>query len=184
MGAPWTVAGALLASGCSLTMLDPVDCADDAGCVEVFGLGATCGASGSCELAVVPSDATLSGYVERAVDLAPGNDGIGTLYVGIYDVCAPDRLPPLNGAFILSADLSSPSARVPYSVAGLPRAKLQLTLFLDDDGTSFNGDGNNAPTSGDLVYGFDDPGGKIECVEIDLTEGYLGYNVSLNLIEP
>jgi hypothetical protein len=101
MGAPWTVAGALLASGCSLTMLDPVDCADDAGCVEVFGLGATCGASGSCELAVVPSDATLSGYVERAVDLAPGNDGIGTLYVGI-----------------------------------------------------------------------------------DLTEGYLGYNVSLNLIEP
>ena len=122
--------------------------------------------------------AHASGTVSASAPVAEGNDGIGTLYVGAFDFCSHTEGVLLGAAIVADADLSQ---AVPFSIAKLPRNKVYLAGFLDDN--------ENAdpmaplPDAGDLIYG--DPGdGILSCVEVDLAGGDVeGLNIDFNGVE-
>lgn len=125
-----------------------------------------------------PQTAHASGTVSASAPIAEGNDGIGTLYVGAFDRCSHTEGVLLGAAIVVDADLSQ---AVPYSIAELPRSKVYLAGFLDDNE---NADAMAPlPDAGDLIYG--DPGdGILSCIEVDLAAGDVdGVNIDFNAVE-
>jgi hypothetical protein len=126
--------------------------------------------------------ATLSGTVIRTAAIGPDGDGMGLLLVAALQECNVTAPVILGASITPSADFSSDSAAVPFSIADLPRTKVYLGLFLDDNG---NADPKlPLPDAGDLVYGFDALDGEPDCVEVDLSAGDVSDQVlELNLLE-
>ena len=124
---------------------------------------------------------TLSGTVGRTVELAPGNDGIGTLFVAAFSECGLGQS-LLGVAAVPGADLSAADARVAFTLTGLPAGPVHLGLFLDD-----NGDADPMgplPHLGDLVYGFDACDGELDCVALEISDADLvDVALDLNLLE-
>jgi hypothetical protein len=165
------VAAAVASSACSM---------HDAGSKSegTGGSGATGGSAGSTS----PDErATASGAVTRAAPIAPGNDGKGTLVVGVFEACS-QTAKLLGAAIEPRADLSAESASVPFAISGLPRVEVHLAAFLDDDGNLDSG--RPAPSAGDLVYGEGAGDGVLDCVSTDLAAGdRTGVAIELNLVE-
>lgn len=124
---------------------------------------------------------SLSGTVERSVELARGNDGVGLLLVAAFSACGLGQQ-PLAVAAVANADLSAADAAVPFTLTGLPAGPVHVALFLDD-----NGDADPMtplPHDGDLVYGFDACDGELDCVPLEISDADLeGVALQLNLLE-
>jgi hypothetical protein len=140
------------------------------------GAGGSSGAGGGAG-----AKAKLAGTVKRTAAIAPGQDGKGTLLIGAFDVCSRQGA-TLLGKFATNADVSSEETAVAFEITDLPRAKIYLGVFLDD-----NGDFNPAaplPNAGDLAYGFTAGDGSLDCVEVDLAPGdSVDVLLPLNLVE-
>jgi hypothetical protein len=84
--------------------------------------------------------------------IPPGQDGIGDLYVAVFDKnpIADSTAKPIGNQLVKGANLASPSAKVPYSVGGLPTngGTVYVVAFLDDDG---NAAADQKPHKPDLV---------------------------------
>jgi hypothetical protein len=152
-------------------------------CVEVdLSAGDVSGVALELNLLEEAVPATLSGTVSRTAPIAPEGDGIGLLLVAVLETCDVTAPVILGTSVTPNADLSSDSAAVPFSIAGLPRTTVYVGLFLDDNG---NADPKlPLPDAGDLVYGFDALDGEPDCVEVDLSAGDVSDQaLELNLLE-
>jgi len=122
---------------------------------------------------------SISGSVRRTSALAPGNDGIGTLYIGAFASCS-HTAPLLGKAIVSNANLSQACARVGFRIEALPRETVYLAAFLDD-----NGDANPAaplPAAGDPVFASDVHDGILDCVPAE--PGKRGrIQIELNTLE-
>lgn len=122
----------------------------------------------------------VSGTVRRGEDvpIAEGNDGIGTLYIGAFDVCAHDGT-IVGFTAIPNADVSDPEARIDFAIANIPLDVVHLGFFLDDDGDA--DPMMPLPGEGDLVYADDVHDGVLSCVEVEA--GDEGIDLVLDNVE-
>lgn len=124
----------------------------------------------------------VRGAVIRSVAPAMGQDGIGTLYVGLLLECTADSASAGGATPIEGADLSAEGSQVLYEVTGIAPGTYQLVAFLDDN---LNADASDPyADSADLVTaeGFA-PG----CVEVTIVAGQMTTApapVNLNLVYP
>ncbi len=124
----------------------------------------------------------VRGAVVRSVAPAPGQDAIGTLYVGLLLECTADSAQAGGATPVMGADLSAEGSQALYEVTGVAPGTYFLVAFLDDN---LNAD-PNAPyaDNADLVTanGFA-PG----CVEVTIIDGQMTTApaaVNLNLVYP
>ncbi|MBK6918236.1 MAG: hypothetical protein IPH07_12640 [Deltaproteobacteria bacterium] len=124
----------------------------------------------------------VRGAVVRSVAPAPGQDAIGTLYVGLLLECTADSAQAGGATPVMGADLSAEGSQALYEVTGVAPGTYFLVAFLDDN---LNAD-PNAPyaDNADLVTanGFA-PG----CVEVTIVDGQMTTApaaVNLNLVYP
>jgi hypothetical protein len=127
--------------------------------------------------------AAINGHASRdeAAALADGNDGIGTLYVGVFDGCSETAM--LAGfAVVPSADVSTTDAVVDFSVSGLAPGEYDVRVFLDDNNDAVAT--APAPGPGDLAADPDlaDAGPTCNPVTVDGTD--VDVDVPLNLTIP
>ncbi|PCC71332.1 hypothetical protein SAMN02745121_00871 [Nannocystis exedens] len=162
------VGGALSAGGC-----------------EVEGeSGESGGSGGSGESETGEAEAaSVAGTVTRTVDVAPGNDGKGTLFVAALDVCDLTGGGKVLGvAVVADADLAGEDAAVPFTIENLPRTSVQLALFLDDNGDAMAM--TPRPGPGDLVYTRSAGDGVLDCVAVELGDGDVtDLELALNVLE-
>jgi hypothetical protein len=124
----------------------------------------------------------VRGAVIRSVAPAAGQDGIGTLYVGLLVQCTADSEQAGGATPVMGADLSAEGSQALYEVTGVAPGTYYLVAFLDDN---LNADPNNPyADNADLVTadGFA-PG----CVEVTIVEGQMANApapVNLNLVYP
>ena len=94
--------------------------------------------------------AALMGAVTRSVDLVAGQNGVGVLYVTVFDLAPGDKGPVsvFSETTVAGADFSDPGASVTYFAEGLPprTESYFIVAFLDDDRSGAAG----GPTAGDL----------------------------------
>jgi len=77
------------------------------------------------------SKATVSGIVSRTVEPSDDGDATGTIYIVALEAC--DLMAPVVGAHVLpAADLSERAASETFELA-LPKRKVALAAFLDDN---------------------------------------------------
>lgn len=112
------------------------------------GGGAAAGAGGS-----TAAGATLTGNVTRTAAIPPGLDGIGNLYIAVFDQnpILMQSAKAVGNQLVMNADFSSPTASIPYQITGLPvgLGTLYIVAFLDDDGNATPP--NASPKKPDLV---------------------------------
>lgn len=124
----------------------------------------------------------VRGAVIRSVAPAAGQDGIGTLYVGLLIECTADSAQAGGATPVEGADLSAEGSQVLYEVSGVAPGTYYLVAFLDDN---LNADTSNPyADNADLVTaeGFA-PG----CVEVTIVDGQMATApaaVDLNLVYP
>lgn len=125
----------------------------------------------------------ITGQVHRdaAAVVAEGNDGVGTLYVGVFPGCDPAAA--LAGfAVVPAADVADPSAEVAFMVANLPEGEYDVRVFLDDDGDA---DAlAPAPDPGDLVFDPDPSDGGASCSHTVVAGGDAAIDVVLGMVLP
>lgn len=97
---------------------------------------------------------SIGGTITRSAEPAAG--GRGHLYVAVFDrdpVSARDEAVAVARTIVMDADMSDPSAAIPYEVGGVPpRAEAYyVTAFLDDNGTVGSDPASAGPDRGDLV---------------------------------
>ncbi|WP_434420848.1 hypothetical protein [Nannocystis pusilla] len=121
--------------------------------------------------------------MRRTVDIAPDNDGEGTLFVAALDVCDLTGGGTVLGvAVVPDADFAPTDAAVPFTIEGLPRAEVQLALFLDDNGDAMPA--SPRPGPGDLVYTRSGGDGVLDCVAVALADGDVAdIELALNVVE-
>ncbi|MBX7079008.1 MAG: hypothetical protein K1X88_07475 [Nannocystaceae bacterium] len=124
---------------------------------------------------------SVSGSVTRsaAAVISLGDDGIGTLYVGVLMDCDQNAA-SVGGTSVAMADLSQLNSPVPYTVEGLPNGTYYVAGFLDDDE---NAD-PDAPDAdmGDLAFAM---GFGIGCVEVVIEDADVtGADFALNVNVP
>jgi len=102
--------------------------------------------------ASVVSSTTLEGTVSRTAAIASKQDGIGDLYVGVFDKnpITDQSAKPIGNQLIKAANLAAPGAQVPYAIGSLPSTggTVFVIAFLDDDG---NASSDQQPHKPDLV---------------------------------
>lgn len=117
--------------------------------------------------AIPATDAKVSGNVERTVEPSESGDAVGTVYIAALESC--DLKAPVAGFAVLQkVDLSELAGRAPFEIT-LPKARLSLAVFLDD-----NADADMAqprPGPGDLVHGSVASDGMLDCVAVDSSRG-------------
>lgn len=118
---------------------------------------------------------------DRAAVLAEGNDGVGTLYVGVFPGCDPAAA--LAGfAVVPAADVTDPATEVAFMVANLPDGEYDVRVFLDDDGDA------DAlapmPDAGDLVADPDPTDAGASCSHTVVDGGDAAIEVVLGLVLP
>lgn len=124
----------------------------------------------------------VRGAVIRSVAPAAGQDGIGTLYVGLLVQCTADSEQAGGATPVENADLSADGSQVLYEVTGVAAGTYYIVAFLDDN---LNADAANPyADNADLVTaeGFA-PG----CVEVTVVDGQMTNApepVNLNLVYP
>jgi hypothetical protein len=124
----------------------------------------------------------VRGAVIRSVAPAAGQDGIGTLYVGLLVQCTADSEQAGGATPVENADLSADGSQVLYEVTGVAAGTYYIVAFLDDN---LNADAANPyADNADLVTaeGFA-PG----CVEVTVVDGQMANApepVNLNLVYP
>lgn len=124
----------------------------------------------------------VRGAVIRSVAPAVGQDGIGTLYVGLLIECTADSASAGGATPVEGADLSTDGAQVLYEVTGIAPGTYYMVAFLDDN---LNADPNDPyADNADLVTaeGFA-PG----CVEVTIVDGQMvnaPEPINLNLVYP
>ncbi len=124
----------------------------------------------------------VRGAVIRSVAPAVGQDGIGTLYVGLLVQCTADSEQAGGATPVMGADLSADGAQVLYEVTGVAPGTYYMVAFLDDN---LNADATNPyADNADLVTadGFA-PG----CVEVTIVDGQMvnaPAPIDLNLVYP
>jgi len=137
--------------------------------------------SGTVDETSAPTTFRVEGTVARlaTAPIAPGNDGIGNIYIGAFSECA-HGVPPIGSAFIEAADLSSEAHRVPFAVEGLPSGTVYFALFLDDN--------LNAtlpapePDDGDPALADDVDDGLLTCIAAEVeASDVTGVELVLNL---
>lgn len=125
----------------------------------------------------------IVGHVHRdeLAAIAEGNDGIGTLYVGVFPGCDPAAA--IAGfAIVADADVSDPTASVDFTVMNLADGTYDVRVFLDDDG---NADGlQPAPSPGDLVVDVDPTDAGATCTNSEVQAGDLELDLALNAVIP
>jgi len=110
----------------------------------------------------------VSGWISRSETANPvdGQDGIGTIYIGVFAECRLDAEVTGSG-FVFDADLSVAGVTESFTVENLRSGTHYLGLFLDD-----NNDADTElplPGPGDLVYAPTGVGdGVLDCVEINI----------------
>lgn len=94
------------------------------------GPGDSSGADGTTG----PMGATITGTVRRSrqAGISPGNDGIGTFYVGVLLECTADA-GSVGGNGIMNVDVSSTANSVEWEVSGIPDGDYFIAGFLDDN---------------------------------------------------
>ncbi|MCA9667626.1 MAG: hypothetical protein KC503_18630, partial [Myxococcales bacterium] len=95
------------------------------------GLGDTGADAGADTTASTPQ---ISGFVTRSV--APGLDGRGPLYVGLFVSGFPTPAFMLFNAPVMVTDMSDPGAKIPYAISGVTPGTYDLWAFLDDNANS------------------------------------------------
>lgn len=128
-------------------------------------------------------EGSIEGFVTRSAMPAAG--GRGHLYVAVFSADpVTDREGAMNvgNTRIDDVDMSSPSARIPYAVLGIPPRSetYYVTAFLDDNGTVDASDPASAgPDRGDLVAldGF----GSVSVTVSDETPVTLDLDLNFNL---
>lgn len=124
----------------------------------------------------------VRGAVIRSVPPAAGQDGIGTLYVGLLIECTADSEQAGGATPVMNADLSADGSQVLYEVTGVAAGTYYMVAFLDDN---LNADAANPyADNADLVTaeGFA-PG----CVEVTIVDGQMvnaPTPIDLNLVYP
>jgi hypothetical protein len=124
----------------------------------------------------------VRGAVIRSVAPAVGQDGIGTLYVGLLVQCTADSEQAGGATPVEGADLSADGSQVLYEVTGVAAGTYYMVAFLDDN---LNADAANPyADNADLVTaeGFA-PG----CVEVTIVDGQMvnaPAPIDLNLVYP
>ncbi|MCH9687968.1 MAG: hypothetical protein K0V04_41445 [Deltaproteobacteria bacterium] len=109
----------------------------------------------------------ITGRAKSAM-IAPGNDGVGTVFIAAFDSC--ELTAGLVGIAVLpNADLSVADVPIEFTIEDLPPGTVFLAAFLDDDG-------NADPTMpmvgpGDLVFADVVQDGQLSCVEVALLPG-------------
>ncbi len=111
--------------------------------------------------------AGISGRLPSA-PIAPGNDGVGNLYVAALASC--DLAAQFVGAAVLpNADASVADVPLPFEMTGLPPGPVFLAAFLDDDGNADQA--MPVPGPGDLVFADIVQDGQLSCVEVNVVPG-------------
>ncbi len=167
--------GLLLLGACPMDDDDDADSANDEGVDDDDDEG-----GGSSEDSTTGAGAhTISGVVKRTSALARGEDGIGTLYLGVFAEC--DHAAPIVGLFVMpNADMSADGAEVPFTIESLTLETVYLASFLDDD---LNADqAGPLPDVGDPVLADDVEDGLLTCVTVDVATG-TDIVVELNALE-
>lgn len=104
-----------------------------------------------------PSAGVLVGVVKRQASASPEEDGVGNLYIAMFDkdpISNRESAQLVGFQLIEDADLADASNEVAYRIEGItPRAdEYYVTAFLDDDGTADTSNPEQAgPDGGDLV---------------------------------
>lgn len=124
---------------------------------------------------------SISGNVSRAQagNISPGDDGVGTLYIGVLAACDQNAA-SLGGTSVLGANLSQVGSPVAYTLEGLPNGTYYVAGFLDDD---VNAD-PTAPYAdmGDLAFA---EGFGVGCVEVVIADAdATGADFQLNINVP
>ncbi|MFO0634242.1 MAG: hypothetical protein U0168_15450 [Nannocystaceae bacterium] len=123
----------------------------------------------------------ISGTTSRAAAgmISPGDDGVGTLYVGLLAACDVNAM-PAGGTSVLGADLSQVGNAVPWTIEGLAPGTYYVAGFLDDD---VNADpANPYADMGDIAFA---EGFGVGCVEVQLTNAdFDGVHFELNINVP
>ena len=124
---------------------------------------------------------SISGNVSRAQagNISPGDDGVGTLYVGVLAACDQNAA-SLGGTSVLGANLSQVGSPVAYTLEGLPNGTYYVAGFLDDD---VNADPENPYADmGDLAFA---EGFGVGCVEVVIADADAsGADFQLNINVP
>jgi hypothetical protein len=124
---------------------------------------------------------SISGNVSRAQagNISPGDDGVGTLYVGLLAACDQDAA-SLGGTSVLGANLSQVGSPVAYTLEGLPNGTYYVAGFLDDD---VNADPLDPYADmGDLAFA---EGFGVGCVEVVIADAdATGADFQLNINVP
>jgi hypothetical protein len=118
---------------------------------------------------------------EESATLADGNDGIGTLYVGVFDGCDETAM-LANFAVMPGADVSTTDAVVDFTIDGLEPGEYDVRVFLDDNEDAVPT--GPAPGPGDLAADPDltDAGPTCNPVTVDGTD--VDVDVALNFSVP
>lgn len=125
---------------------------------------------------------SISGVVTRTEAATPVGDGIGTLYVAVFDDC--ELTAALAGAAVIpSADFGAADASVAYEVPDLPPGDYAIALFLDDD---LDADPMMpVPDPGDLVYADIAGDGVLSCIDVTVEdEDVEDLGLSLTVVAP
>jgi hypothetical protein len=100
----------------------------------------------------VVTGGVLQGMVSRTAAVPGGQDGVGDLYVGVFDKnpLTDQSAQPIGNQLIKDVNLAAASAKVAYKVTGLPTtgAQVFVVAFFDDDG---NASTDQQPHKPDLV---------------------------------
>ena len=104
----------------------------------------------------VGSTGAIAGNVSRSASAVPEADGVGPLYVAVFDqdpVTNRATATVVARVLVEGADLSSATATIPYAVEGIPpRAEAYyVTAFFDDDMNAGSDPATAGPDRGDLV---------------------------------
>ena len=80
------------------------------------------------------ASASVTGHVSRAdaAAVAEDNDGIGTIYVGVFDSCE-ETATLVDFAVVTGADVSATDSVVDFTVDDLDPGEYDLRVFLDDN---------------------------------------------------
>ncbi|MBX7080247.1 MAG: hypothetical protein K1X88_13715 [Nannocystaceae bacterium] len=123
---------------------------------------------------------SISGMTARAAAgaISPGDDGVGTLYVGLLAQCDVNGM-PAGGTSVLGANLSQVGSTVPWTIEGLAPGTYYVAGFLDDD---VNADPNSPYADmGDLAFA---EGFGVGCVEVQITNADVGgvyFELNINV---
>jgi hypothetical protein len=125
---------------------------------------------------------TVSGAVSRSADIAPGNDGVGVLYVAAFDKCDLATAVLLGASVTADADFSAPDAMLPFSIAGLAGGTIQFASFFDDNENATPPAAR--PDSGDLVFADNVRDGKLTCLAVAIDGADVSdVPITLNAVE-